>query len=226
MNPINHVAIIMDGNGRWGLKKKKSRNLGHKAGLNTVENIIKHTIKNKIKFLTLYAFSTENWKRPQKEISFLFNLLQNFLKKKTNKLNKNGIKLKIIGDKNNFSKKLKKSLINSEKITKNNKKLQINLALNYGAKNEILNAISLIKKKKISFTENNINKNLYTNDSPNPDILIRTGNTKRLSNFLLWQIAYTEIFFEKKLWPEFSTQDYNRILEKFKQLKRNFGNIE
>jgi len=226
MNPINHVAIIMDGNGRWGLKKKKSRNLGHKAGLNTVENIIKHTIKNNIKFLTLYAFSTENWKRPQKEISFLFNLLQNFLKKKTNKLNKNGIKLKIIGDKKNFSNKLKKALINSEKITKNNKKLQINLALNYGAKNEILNAISLIKKKKISFTENNINKNLYTNDSPNPDILIRTGNTKRLSNFLLWQIAYTEIFFEKKLWPEFSTQDYNRILEKFKQLKRNFGSIE
>jgi undecaprenyl diphosphate synthase len=226
MNPINHVAIIMDGNGRWGLKNKKSRNSGHKAGLNTVENIIKHTIKNNIKFLTLYAFSTENWKRPQKEISFLFNLLQNFLKKKTNKLNKNGIKLKIIGDKSNFSNKLKKALINSEKITKNNKKLQINLALNYGAKNEILNAISLIKKKKISFTENNINKNLYTNDSPNPDILIRTGNTKRLSNFLLWQIAYTEIFFEKKLWPEFSTQDYNRILEKFKQLKRNFGNIE
>ena len=226
MNPINHVAIIMDGNGRWGLKNKKSRNLGHKAGLSTVEIIIKHTIKNNIKFLTLYAFSTENWKRPQKEISFLFNLLQNFLKKKTNKLNKNGIKLKIIGDKSNFSNKLKKALINSEKITKNNKKLQINLALNYGAKNEILNAISLIKKKKISFTENNINKNLYTNDSPNPDILIRTGNTKRLSNFLLWQIAYTEIFFEKKLWPEFSTQDYNRILKKFKQLKRNFGNIE
>ena len=226
MNPINHVAIIMDGNGRWGLKNKKSRNLGHKAGLNTVENIIKHTIKNKIKFLTLYAFSTENWKRPQKEISFLFNLLQNFLKKKTNKLNKNGIKLKIIGDKSNFSNKLKKALLNSEKITKNNKKLQINLALNYGAKNEILNAISLIKKKRISFTENNINKNLYTNDSPNPDILKRTGNTKRLSNFLLWQIAYTEIFFEKKLWPEFSTQDYNRILEKFKQLKRNFGSIE
>ena len=226
MNPINHVAIIMDGNGRWGLKKKKSRNSGHKAGLNTVENIIKHTIKNKIKFLTLYAFSTENWKRPQKEISFLFNLLQNFLKKKTNKLNKNGIKLKIIGDKKNFSNKLKKALINSEKITKNNKKLQINLALNYGAKNEILNAISLIKKKKISFTENNINKNLYTNDSPNPDILIRTGNTKRLSNFLLWQIAYTEIFFEKKLWPDFSNQDYNRILGKFKQLKRNFGSIK
>ena len=215
----------MDGNGRWGLKNKKSRNLGHKAGLNTVENIIKHTIKNNIKFLTLYAFSTENWKRPQKEISFLFNLLQSFLKEKTNKLNKNGIKLKIIGNKSNFSNKLKKALLNSEKNTKNNKKLQINLALNYGAKNEILNAISLIKKKKISFTENNVNKNLYTNDSPNPDILIRTGNTKRLSNFLLWQIAYTEIFFEKKMWPEFSTQDYNRILEKFKQLKRNFGNI-
>ena len=226
MNPINHVAIIMDGNGRWGLKKKKSRNIGHKAGLNTIEKIIRETIKKKIRFLTLYAFSTENWKRPKKEINFLFNLLKDFLKEKTNKLNKNGIKLKIIGDKSNFSNKLKKALLNSEKITKNNKKLQINLALNYGAKNEILNAISLIKKKKISFTENNINKNLYTNDSPNPDILIRTGNTKRLSNFLLWQIAYTEIFFEKKLWPEFSTQDYNKILDKFKHLKRNFGNIE
>ena len=226
MNPINHVAIIMDGNGRWGLKNKKSRNSGHKAGLNTVENIIKHTIKNKIKFLTLYAFSTENWKRPKKEISFLFNLLQNFLKKKTNKLNKNGIKLKIIGEKKNFSNKLKKTLANSEKITKNNKNLQINLALNYGAKNEIVNSISLIKKKKIPFSENNINRNLYTNDSPNPDILIRTGNTRRLSNFLLWQIAYTEIFFEKKLGPEFSTQDYNRILNKFRQLKRNFGSIE
>ena len=226
MNPIQHVAIIMDGNGRWGLKHKQSRNSGHRAGLKTVEKIIKATIKNKIKYLTLYAFSTENWKRPQKEISFLFNLLQDFLKKKTNRLNKNGIKLKIIGDKSNFSNKLKKALINSEKTKKKNKKLHINLALNYGAKNEILNAISLIKKKKIFFTENNINKNLYTNDSPNPDILIRTGNTKRLSNFLLWQIAYTEIFFEKKLWPEFSTKDYNRILEKFKQLKRNFGNIE
>ncbi len=226
MNPINHVAIIMDGNGRWGLKKKESRNLGHKAGLTTVENIIKHTIKNKIKFLTLYAFSTENWKRPKKEISFLFNLLQNFLDKKTNKLNKNGIKLKIIGDKRNFSNKLKKTLINSEKITKKNKNLQINLALNYGAKNEILNAISLIKKKKIIFNENNINKNLYTNDSPHPDILIRTGNTKRLSNFLLWQIAYTEIYFEKKLWPDFSIHDYNKILRQFKQLKRNFGSIE
>ena len=151
MNPINHVAIIMDGNGRWGLKKKKSRNLGHKAGLNTIESIIKHTIKNKIKFLTLYAFSTENWKRPQKEINFLLNLLQNFLKKKINKLNENGIKLKIIGNKKIFSNKLKKSLINSEKITKNNNNLQINLALNYGAKNEILNAISLMKKKKNSF---------------------------------------------------------------------------
>tara|TARA_Y100000590_G_scaffold357012_1_gene411586 strand:- start:960 stop:1424 length:465 start_codon:yes stop_codon:yes gene_type:complete len=151
MNPINHVAIIMDGNGRWGLKKKKSRNSGHRAGLNTVENIIKHTIKNKIKFLTLYAFSTENWRRPQKEINFLFNLLQNFLRKKTNNLNKNGIKLKIIGDKRNFSNKLKKTLMNSEKITKNNKNLQINLALNYGAKNEIVNAVSLIKKKKNFF---------------------------------------------------------------------------
>jgi len=225
MNPINHVAIIMDGNGRWGLKKKKSRNSGHKAGLNTVENIIKHTIKNKIKFLTLYAFSTENWKRPQKEISFLFNLLKDFLIKKTDQLNKNRIKFKMIGSKKMLSKNLVKILLNSEKITKSNKKLQINLALNYGSKSELINAINLIKKKKINFSEFNINKHLYTNEIPNPDLLIRTGNTNRLSNFMLWQLAYSEIYFEKKLWPDFTIKDYNKILNKFKRTKRNFGKI-
>ena len=225
MNPINHVAIIMDGNGRWGLKNKKSRNSGHKAGLNTVENIIKHTIKNKIKFLTLYAFSTENWKRPKKEVSFLFNLLKDFLIKKTDQLNKNGIKFKRIGSKKMLSKNLVKILLNSEKITKNNKKLQINLALNYGSKSELIYAINLIKKKKINFSEFNISKNLYTNNIPKPDFLIRTGNTNRLSNFMLWQLAYSEIYFEKKLWPDFTIKDYNKILNKFKRTKRNFGKI-
>ena len=225
MNPINHVAIIMDGNGRWGLKKKKSRNSGHKAGLNTVENIIKHTIKNKIKFLTLYAFSTENWKRPKKEVSFLFNLLKDFLIKKTDQLNKNGIKFKMIGSKKMLSKNLVKILLNSEKITKSNNKLQINLALNYGFKSELINAIKLIKKKKINFSEFNISKNLYTNNIPNPDFLIRTGNTNRLSNFMLWQLAYSEIYFEKKLWPDFTIKDYNKILNKFRRTKRNFGKI-
>ncbi len=225
MNPIKHVAIIMDGNGRWGIKNKKSRNVGHRAGLSTVENIIKHTVKKKIKYLTLYAFSTENWKRPKKEVNFLFNLLEEFLTKKINKLNEQGIRLKVIGDKKPFSKKLFKILINSENLTKKNKTLQLNLALNYGSKAELVNAMNLILKKKIPITETNIEKNLYTNGSPNPELLIRTGNTNRLSNFLLWQTAYSEIFFVKKLWPDFSATDYNKILLKFEKTKRNFGNI-
>ena len=225
MNPIKHVAIIMDGNGRWGLKKKNSRNLGHKAGLVTVEKTIKESIKKKIKYLTLYAFSTENWKRPKKEINFLFGLLHDFLKKKTNELNENGIKFKVIGNRHLFSKKLSKILLNAEKITKNNKILHINLALNYGSKSEIINSIRLITKKKIPINQLNISKNLYTKDSPDPDLLIRTGKTNRLSNFLLWQIAYSEIYFVKKLWPDFSVNDYNKILRNFKKIKRNFGAI-
>jgi undecaprenyl diphosphate synthase len=225
MNPIKHVAIIMDGNGRWGLKKKKSRNLGHKAGLISVEKIIKKTIEKKIKFLTLYAFSTENWKRPKKEINFLFNLLQEYLEKKISELNKQGIKFKVIGNKKLFSQKLIKILINSEKITKKNKTLHLNLALNYGSKSELVNSVNLIRKKGISLTEQNISNNLYTRDSPNPDLLIRTGNTTRLSNFLLWQLAYSEIFFEKKLWPDFNEKDYSKILKNFINIKRNFGNI-
>ena len=225
MNPINHVAIIMDGNGRWGLKHKQSRNAGHRVGLNTVESIIKQTIKSKINYLTLYAFSTENWKRPKKEILFLFNLLENFLTKKIDELIKNGIKLKIIGEKKMFSKKLKTLLEISEKKTIHNKKLQINLALNYGSKTEIINALKFLNKSNITISQKNIEKNLYTKGIPDPDLLIRTGNTKRLSNFLLWQLAYTEIFFEKKLWPDFKNKDYKKILNKFKSLKRNFGNI-
>ena len=224
MNHIRHVAIIMDGNGRWGIKHKKSRNLGHREGLKIVEQVIKTTIKNKIKFLTLYAFSTENWKRPKKEINFLFNLLENFLLNKITDLNKQNIKLKIIGKKN-FSKKINNLLSASEKKTMKNKRLQINLALNYGSKSELINAFKLIQKNKVKINEKNISKYLFTNNTPDPDLLIRTGNTKRLSNFLLWQIAYSEIFFEKKLWPDFKENDYNKILEKFKKIKRNYGNI-
>ena len=225
MNPVNHVAIIMDGNGRWGIKNKNSRNAGHRAGLDAVEIVINHCIKRNIQFLTLYTFSSDNWKRPKKEIFFLFNLLESFLLKKINDLIKNGIKLKIIGNKKNFSQKLKKILKDSELKTSKNDKLQINLALNYGSKNEIINAAKLINKNNKLFTEKNIEKYLYTKNTPNPDILIRTGNTNRLSNFLLWQLAYTEIFFEKKLWPDFNSTDYKKILNEFKSLKRNFGNI-
>ena len=224
MNPLKHVAIIMDGNGRWGLKNKNSRNAGHRAGLNTVEKIIKETIKNNIKFLTLYAFSTENWKRPKKEINFLFNLLENFLKEKIEDLNKQKIKLKIVGKKN-FSTKLNNLLNLSEKKTSKNKRLQINLALNYGSKAELIYAFKELVKNKESINEKNLKKYLQTKDIPDPDILIRTGNTKRLSNFLLWQVAYSEIFFEKKLWPDFNEKDYNKIIKKYKSIKRNFGNI-
>ena len=224
MNPLNHVAIIMDGNGRWGLKNKNSRNAGHRAGLNTVEKIIKETIKNNIKFLTLYAFSTENWKRPKKEIKFLFNLLENFLEEKIEDLNKQKIKLKIIGKKS-FSSKLNNLLTKSEKKTSKNKKLQINLALNYGSKTELINAFKELKKNKDNINEKNLKKYLETRNIPDPDLLIRTGNTMRLSNFLLWQLAYAEIFFEKKLWPDFNKKDYNRIINSYKKIKRNFGNI-
>jgi len=224
MNSIKHVAIIMDGNGRWGIKHKKSRNLGHKQGLKTVEKIIKSTIKNKIKFLTLYAFSTENWKRPKKEIGFLFNLLENFLLNKTSELIKQNIKLKIIGKKK-FSKKINVLLNKSEKKTFKNKKLQINLALNYGSKSELIHSFNTIKRNKKTISEKNISKHLFTQNIPDPDLLIRTGNTQRLSNFLLWQLAYSEIFFEKKLWPDFNENDYNKILKKFKKIKRNYGNV-
>jgi len=225
MNPIKHVAIIMDGNGRWGIKHKKSRNLGHRAGLNTVEKILKETIKNNIKFLTLFAFSTENWKRPKKEVNFLFNLLEEFLIKKIDNLNKKEIKFKVIGNKRKLSPKIKKILLDSEKLTKNNKKLQINLALNYGSKDELIDTINSLKKNKINFSKKSISKNLYTKNIPDPEILIRTGNTKRLSNFMLWQLAYSELYFEKKLWPDFTTKDYNRILRNFRGIRRNFGKI-
>ena len=224
MNPIQHVAIIMDGNGRWGLNHKKSRNLGHKEGLKTVEMVIKESIKKKIKFLTLFAFSTENWKRPMEEKNFLFNLLKIYLKDKLEELHNNNINLKIIGKKI-FSKKLNELLNFAENKTKNNKRLQINLALNYGSKSEIVSAFNKLKKERKKITEKKIDQNLYTNKIPNPDILIRTGNTHRLSNFLLWQLAYSEIFFEKKLWPDFTAKDYNRVLNSFKKIKRNFGNV-
>ena len=224
MNPLNHVAIIMDGNGRWGLKYKNSRNAGHKAGLNTVEKIIKGSIKNKISFLTLFAFSTENWKRPKKEINYLFTLLENFLINRIEDLHKQNIKLKILGLKK-FSPRLNKLLNSSEKKTSKNTKLQINLALNYGSKSELIDAFKKIKISKCHINEKNISRNLQTKDIPDPDLLIRTGNTKRLSNFLLWQLAYSEIFFEKKLWPAFNEKDYNQIIKKYKNIKRNFGTI-
>ena len=224
MNPLNHVAIIMDGNGRWGLKNKNSRNAGHKAGLDTVESIIKITIKKNIRFLTLFAFSTENWKRPKTEINFLLNLLEKFLNKKIKEFVKNDIKLKIFGEKK-FNTKLNILLNKCENLTKNNSKLQVNLALNYGSKNEIINAIKFLKKKKLDINEKNISQSLYTKNIPDPDLLIRTGGMKRLSNFLLWQISYSEIFFYNKLWPDFNDKDFLKIISDYRKIKRNFGKV-
>ena len=225
MNPVKHVAIIMDGNGRWGIKHKNSRNAGHRAGLNTVDLIINQCIKKKIKFLTLYTFSSENWKRPKNEITFLFRLLENFLKKKINKIIEKDIKLKFIGELSKLPIKLQKLIKTSEKKTIKKDTLQINIALNYGSKIELVNAIKIIKQKKIKLNEKNIDNNLYTKSLPDPDILIRTGDTQRLSNFLLWQLSYSEIFFEKKLWPDFKSRDFDKIFDKFKNIKRNFGSI-
>ena len=224
MNQIKHVAIIMDGNGRWGIKQGKTRNFGHEKGIKTVEMIIKETIKKKIKFLTLFAFSTENWKRPQGERNFLFKLLEYYIKDKLDSLDKEKIKIKIIGQKI-FANKLNSLLNYAEYKTRKNKKLQINLALNYGSKNELLHAFNKLKNKKKKITIRDIKKNLFTKNTPDPELLIRTGNTKRLSNFLLWQLAYSEIFFEKKLWPAFTEKDYIKIIKEYKNIKRNYGRI-
>ena len=224
MNSLNHVAIIMDGNGRWGIKHKNSRNAGHRKGLDVVKKIIEISIRNDVKYLTLYTFSTENWKRPITEINYLFNLLEKFLHEKLEEMDKKKIKIKFIGNKN-FSNKLNKLIRFTEKKTLNNKKIQINLALNYGSRNEIILAIKKLIKNKKKINEKNLVNFLYTKNIPDPDILIRTGNTKRLSNFLLWQLSYTEIFFEKKLWPDFNDLDYQKIIEKYKKIKRNFGNL-
>ena len=225
MNPIQHVAIIMDGNGRWGIKKNKSRNFGHKEGLKVIEKIINTTLEKNIPFLTIYAFSTENWKRPMHEISFLFNLLNKFLKNNLQKIIKRKIRIKVLGSKNKLMKNLKNIIKKTEIETKKNKKLQVNLALNYGSKSEIINSFRILRKNKKAVTEENIKKYLSTGDSPDPDILIRTGGKKRLSNFLLWQLAYSELFFIDKLWPDFTSRDYKKILDKFKKIKRNYGSI-
>ncbi len=225
MNSPKHVAIIMDGNGRWGIKKKNSRNYGHKKGIETVEKIIDAAIKKKIKFLTLYVFSTENWKRPVNEIKYLFSLLNNYIDKEINSLNSKDIKINVIGNINSFPAKLKKKIYKVKKLTKYNKKIQINMALNYGSRQEIISTIKKLIKNKITINEKNINKYLYTKNIPDPEILIRTGDTKRISNFLIWQSIYSEIFFEKKMWPDFNERDFFNILKKYQKINRKFGGL-
>ena len=225
MNKLNHIAFIMDGNGRWGKRKKRDRNFGHFKGVETVKKIVKNSIKLKIPILTFYVFSSENWKRPKKEINFLFKLLSIYIDKDIGNLYKKNIRINIIGDLKPFPKKLKLKISKVQKISKYNNKIQINMALNYGSKQEIIKSIKKILSKNKQINEKNIEKNLYTSGIPNPEVLIRTGNKNRISNFLIWQIAYTEIFFEKKMWPEFNQNDFNKIIKKYNKIHRNFGGL-
>ena len=221
MNKLNHVAFIMDGNGRWGLKKKKGRNFGHLKGVETVKKVVKSSIELNIPIITFYVFSSENWKRPKKEVSFLFRLINMYFNQEIKNIISQGIRINIMGELKLLSPSLRNLLKKTMFLTKKNKKIAVNLAINYGSKNEILNAVK--KTKKLSFK--NLEKNFYIRSIPNPDILIRTGGHQRLSNFMLWQLAYTELFFLKKLWPDFKKIDLIKILEKFKKIKRNFGDI-
>ena len=221
-----HVAIIMDGNGRWGIQKKKTRNYGHSKGIEVVENIIEEAVSKKIKYLTLFTFSTENWKRPKSEIKFLISILEKYIQKELNNLIKKKIKLKIIGDLDKFPKSLKLKLRNAEKLTRLNNKIQIIIALNYGSKEEIINTVKKLNNSSIRINEKNISENLYTKNIPDPEILIRTGKRNRLSNFLLWQLSYAEIYFVSKLWPDFTRKDFSKIINNFSKVKRNFGGIK
>ena len=222
MNKLNHVAFIMDGNGRWGKKKNKGRNFGHLNGVETVKKIVEKSIKLKVPIITFYVFSTENWRRPKSEINFLFKLIINYFRKELNRVISNGIKINVIGKINKLPRKINLSLKDTIKKTKKIKKIIVNLAINYGSRDEFVSSCRKIKNK---IDTKSLSKNLYTKNLPDPAILIRTGGHKRLSNFMLWQLAYTEIYFINKLWPDFNNRDYELIIKNFKKVKRNFGSI-
>ena len=222
MNKLQHIAFIMDGNGRWGKKKNKGRNYGHIKGLETEKKVVRNSINFKIPIITFYVFSSENWKRPRTEINFLFNLIDQYFSKEINSVTKQGIKLNFFGELNQLPSNVKKSIKRCIQLTKKNKKIIVNLAINYGSKKEIFNAFKKTKKK---LTFKSFEKNLYTKNMPNPEILIRTGGHQRLSNFMLWQLAYAELFFLEKLWPDFNRKDYQKIIQSYKEIKRNFGSI-
>jgi len=222
MNKVNHVAFIMDGNGRWGKKKKRGRNFGHLKGVEVVKKVVQSSIKYKIPVVTFYVFSSENWSRPKREIDYLFRLINNYFSKEILNTIKEGIKINILGEIDKLPKDIKKTLKSAINKTKKNKKILVNLAINYGSKKEILIAI---KKNKKKVNQVNFEENLFTKNIPYPDILIRTGGHQRLSNFMLWQLAYAELFFLKKLWPDFNSNDLIKIIKKYKKIKRNFGAI-
>jgi len=224
MNKLNHIAFIMDGNGRWGLKKKKNRNYGHLAGVKTVQKIVEASISLKVPIVSFYVFSTENWKRPKTEIKYLFKLINIYFNKEIKNIIKNNIKIVVSGRTKKLSKKIKNALKTAVNKTKKNNKIIVNLAINYGSKAEIIDAIKKVNNNSKKITEENIEKSLYS-DLPFPDVLVRTGGQKRLSNFMLWQLSYSEIFFLEKLWPDFTKKDLSNIINKYQNVKRNFGSI-
>ena len=225
MNEVNHIAIIMDGNGRWAEQRGESRSFGHQEGAKTVRKITIAAAKKGVKFLTLYAFSTENWKRPKTEVSFLMNLLKKFLKNELNTLMQNNIRFFAIGDLSVFDKSLQETIEDVERKTKDNSGLTQILALNYGSLDEITRACKKTVQNELEITQENIEKHLDTANISPVDILIRTGGERRLSNFLLWQSSYAELFFTDTLWPDFEEDEFNSIIEKFLHTKRKFGGL-
>lgn len=228
-NP-RHIAIIMDGNGRWAVKKKMPRIMGHRAGVKTVRNVVEFCVKEKIEVLSLFAFSSENWRRPKKEVNMLMELFMGTLQSQVNKLDKNNIKLKIIGDKSAFSEKLQNKISQAEQQTENNMGLTLVIAANYGGHWDIAQAFQKITAKIAAgeleaqdISEALISQHISTAGLPEPDLFIRSGGEQRISNFLLWQLAYTEFYFTDSLWPDFDQALLTKAINSFKSRQRRFG---
>ncbi|MFC2491962.1 MAG: polyprenyl diphosphate synthase [Campylobacter curvus] len=223
MNELKHLGIIMDGNGRWAKRRGFLRTKGHEVGAGVVEAMCEFCIDEGVKILSLYAFSTENWKRPQKEVEFLMDLLKKFLVSKRENFLNNGIKFTTIGDIEPFSRELKAEISLLKELTKNNKKLKLNLAINYGARDELVRAFRALAKSGELINEASISAKL--DESEDIDLLIRTGGEQRLSNFMLWQASYAELAFTKTLWPEFSKKELGVIVKDYRQKNRRFGGV-
>ena len=222
----NHIAIILDGNGRWAKNKGLPRNIGHRQGVETLIKISRYCSEIGINHLTVYAFSTENWNRPKEEVDYLMNLLEEYFSGLDKNLRKRNIKLKVIGEKNNLSNKLLQLIDDVEQNSKYNTGMILNIAFNYGGKDEIIHAFKQMEIDKVLFTKENVDKYLYTNESGNVDLLIRTSGEQRISNFLLWQIAYAEFYFTKTYWPDFSKRELNKAIEAYQNRDRRFGGLK
>ena len=222
----NHLAIILDGNGRWAKKRGLPRTMGHRQGVETLVKIVRYCSEIGIKNLTVYAFSTENWNRPEQEVNYLMNLLEEYFKGLGKKLKNRNIKLKVIGEKTRLSDKLISIINEVQEETKNNTGMIFNIAFNYGSKDEIINAVKNMVNDNVTITKENLDNYLYTNESGNVDLLIRTSGEQRISNFLLWQIAYAEFYFTDVHWPDFKEKELEKALENYQNRDRRFGGLK